>query len=141
MHDLCLSPDQVARIRQVTDDWVGGWVMVWEVLSQVPENQRLQFVDSGLPATMRGDRLTYFSEAVFSGLDDTLPLFLNRSTIFDPVDPNSIARYLGDKPIEETEAMLTTLVRRNLFIHPLFEVQAGWGSPPRGQFPLLSKIC
>jgi hypothetical protein len=94
MHDLCLSPDQVARIRQVTDDWVGGWVMVWEVLSQVPENQRLQFVDSGLPATMRGDRLTYFSEAVFSGLDDTLPLFLNRSTIFDPVDPNSIARYL-----------------------------------------------
>jgi LuxR family maltose regulon positive regulatory protein len=127
MHDLCLSPDQVTRIRQITDGWVGGLVLVWEALSQVPENKRLQFIDHGLPAAMRGDRLTYFSEAVFSGLDDALRHFLIHSAIFDTIDPKSIARYLGDKPVKGMEAILATLVRRNLFIHPLFDAQTGWG--------------
>jgi LuxR family transcriptional regulator, maltose regulon positive regulatory protein len=126
-HDLCLSPDQVARIRKITDGWVGGLVLVWEALSQVPENKRLQFIGNGLPAAMRGDRLTYFSEAVFSGLDDTLRHFLIRSPVFDTIDPTSIARYLGDKPVEETEAILATLVRRNMFIQPFCDTQTGWG--------------
>ena len=127
LHDLYLSPAQVTRIRQITDGWVGGIVLVWEALSQVPEDQRLQFIDSGLPEAVRGERLTYFSEAVFCGLDAPLRYFLIRSSIFDTIDPKSIARYLGDKPIAEMEAILTTLVRRNLFIHPLFDAQTGWG--------------
>ena len=127
MHDLCLSPDQVTRIRQITDGWVGGLVLVWEALCQIPENQRLQFIDSGLPAAMLGERLTYFSEAVFSGLDEPLRHFLIRSAIFDSIDPKSLARYLDDKTVQETEAILTTLVRKNLFIQPLFDAQTGWG--------------
>ena len=70
---------------------------------------------------MRGDRLTYFSETVFSGLDDPIRHFLVHSAIFDTIAPKSIARYLGNKPVEQTQAILDTLVRRNLFIHPLFD--------------------
>ncbi|WP_419660195.1 ATP-dependent transcriptional activator MalT [Desulfosarcina variabilis str. Montpellier] len=127
LHDLCLAPAQATRIRQITDGWTGGLVLAWEALSQIPEDQRLPFIDSGLPAAMRGDRLTYFSETVFSGLDDPIRHFLVHSAIFDTIAPKSIARYLGNKPVEQTQAILDTLVRRNLFIHPLFDAQTGWG--------------
>jgi LuxR family transcriptional regulator, maltose regulon positive regulatory protein len=76
---------------------------------------------------MRGDRLAYFSEAVFSGLNDALCHFLIRSAIFDTIDPTSIAHYLGGKPVEEIDALLNTLVRQNLFIQPLFDAHIGRG--------------
>ena len=49
LHDLCLAPAQATRIRQITDGWTGGLVLAWEALSQIPEDQRLPFIDSGLP--------------------------------------------------------------------------------------------
>jgi LuxR family maltose regulon positive regulatory protein len=65
LYGLQLAPHQLATIRGITDGWAGGLVLVWEALSHVPEDQRIAFIDSGLPAAMRGDRLAYFSEAVF----------------------------------------------------------------------------
>lgn len=127
LHGLRLTPGQATRIQQITDGWTGGLVLVWETLSQIREDQRLPFIDSNLSAAMRGDRLTYFSEAVFSGLDAPTRHFLVHSAIFDTIVPQSIARYLGNQSVEQTQTILDTLVRRNLFIHPLFDAQTGWG--------------
>jgi ATP/maltotriose-dependent transcriptional regulator MalT len=48
---------------------------------------------------MQGDRLAYFSEAVFSGLDETTRNFLIRSSIFDTIDPKMAARYMQNQPV------------------------------------------
>ncbi|MCB2147151.1 MAG: hypothetical protein KQI81_11805 [Deltaproteobacteria bacterium] len=125
LYGLRLAAPQLARIRQITDGWAGGLVLVWEALSHIPEPQRIDFIDTGLPVAMRGERLAYFSEAVFSGLDETTRNFLIRSAIFDTIDPKKTASYLQNQPVGEVDAILTTMVRQNLFIHPLSDMQSG----------------
>ncbi|WP_155317861.1 BTAD domain-containing putative transcriptional regulator [Desulfosarcina alkanivorans] len=127
LYGLRLAPPQLAMIRKITDGWAGGLVLVWEVLRHVPDDQRMAFIDNGLPAAMHGQRLAYFSEAVFSGLDEATRNFLIRSSIFETIDPPMAARYLDDQPVGDIDAIINTLVRRNLFIHPLYDVKTGWG--------------
>jgi DNA-binding SARP family transcriptional activator len=102
-------------------------VLEWEALSHVREDRRADFIESGLPAAMHGERLAYFSEAVFSGLDETTRNFLIRSSIFETIDPKMAARYLESQPVGEVGAIIDTMVRRNLFIHPLYDPKTGWG--------------
>jgi LuxR family maltose regulon positive regulatory protein len=102
-------------------------VLVWEALSHIPEAQRIDFIDSGLPAAMQGERLAYFSEAVFSRLNETTRHFLIRSSIFDTIYPDMAARYLQNQPVEAIETMLNSMVRQNLFIHPLSDIKTGGG--------------
>lgn len=127
LHDLRLAAPQLARIRKITDGWAGGMVLVWEALRHVPEDQRIDFIENGLPAAMRGERLAYFSEAVFSRLDGRTQSFLVRSAIFDTIDPKRVARCLGDRAVEDGAAILNTMARKNLFVHPLFDPETGWG--------------
>ena len=125
LYGLRLAPPQLARIQEITDGWAGGLVLVWEALSHIPEAQRIDFIDTGLPVAMQGDRLAYFSEAVFSGLDETTRNFLIRSAIFDTIDPKKTASYLQNQPVGEVETILNTMVRQNLFIHALSDIQSG----------------
>ncbi|WP_319406396.1 BTAD domain-containing putative transcriptional regulator [uncultured Desulfosarcina sp.] len=125
LYDLRLAPPQLARIREITDGWAGGLVLVWEALSHIPEAQRIDFIERGLPVAMQGDRLAYFSEAVFSALDETTRNFLIRSAIFDTIDPKKTASYLQNQPVGDVETILNTMVRQNLFIHRLSDIQSG----------------
>ncbi len=125
--DLRLVPPQLARIRAITDGWAGGLVLVWEALSRIPEARRIDFIDSGLPVAMQGDRLAYFSEAVFGGLDETTRHFLIRSSIFDTIYPDMAARYLQNQSVEMVTTTLNRMVRQNLFIHPLSDINTGGG--------------
>ena len=127
LYDLRLAPPQLARIREITDGWAGGLVLVWEALSHLPEAQRIDFIDHKLPVAMHGDRLAYFSEAVFSELDETTRNFLVRSAIFDTIDPKITARYLENQPVGDVETILNSMVRQNLFIHRLPDIKTGWG--------------
>ncbi|MFO7715798.1 hypothetical protein [Desulfosarcina sp.] len=127
LHGLHLAPPQLTRIHEITDGWAGGLVLVWEALSHVPEDQRIGFINNGLPTAMQGRRSAYFSEAFFSGLEASLRQLLIRSAIFDTINAKLIACYLGDTTEEEIDCLLADLVRRNLFIHPFFDPSTGWG--------------
>jgi ATP/maltotriose-dependent transcriptional regulator MalT/DNA-binding SARP family transcriptional activator len=124
---LLLPAPHVVKMKEITDGWVGGLVLAWEALSHVPEDQRTDFISSGLPAAMHGERLAFFSEAVFSGLDGKTRNFLVRSAIFDTIDPKMIARYLQDQSVGDVQTILDTLVRKNLFIHPFLDAKTGRG--------------
>lgn len=127
LYGLRLGPEHVDKIRTITDGWVGGLILVWEALSRLPIDQRTAFIGSGLPAALKGERLAYFSEAVFGGLEARLRHFLIRSAIFDTIDPKLIVRAMNDQPPEVIDSLLSTLVRKNLFIHPLVDARTGWG--------------
>jgi len=100
---------------------------VWEALRHVPEDQRGAFIENGLPEALRGDRLNYFSEAVFSRLNSATRTFLIRSAIFDTIDSTITVRCLQEDPGEDAAAILNGLVRQNLFIQPLYDAKTGWG--------------
>ena len=128
--ELCglrLAPPQLSRIRRITDGWVGGLVLVRNALSHVPEDQRIDFINNGLPAVMHGQRLAYFSEAVFASLDEVTREFLIRSAIFDTIDPKLVGRYLENRSVGNIEHILDKLAQQNLFISAFFEPKTGWG--------------
>ena len=127
LYGLRLEAPRLETLRRITDGWAGGLVLAWEALSHVREDRRAAFIDSGLPAAMHGERLAYFSEAVFSGLDETTRNFLIRSSIFETIDPKMVVRYLDNQPVGDVETIIDTMVRRNLFIHPLYDPKTGWG--------------
>ena len=37
LYDLRLDPPQLVQIREITDGWAGGLVLVWEALSHIPD--------------------------------------------------------------------------------------------------------
>jgi len=127
LYGLRLEDHQLTRISQLTDGWAGGLVLVWEALRHVPENQRGAFIENGLPEALRGERLNYFSEAVFSGLDAATRAFLIRSAIFDTIDSRLAVRCLQEHPGEDATTIINGLVRQNLFIQPLYDPKSGWG--------------
>lgn len=127
LYGLRLEDSQLTRISQLTDGWAGGLVLVWEALRHVPENQRRAFIENGLPEALRGERLNYFSEAVFSGLNAATRAFLIRSAVFDTIDSRIALRCLQEQPAEDAAAILNGLVRRNLFIQQLYDPKTGWG--------------
>ncbi|BBO77220.1 hypothetical protein DSCW_46370 [Desulfosarcina widdelii] len=127
LYGLRLEDSQLTRISQLTDGWAGGLVLVWEALRHISENQRGAFIENGLPEALRGERLNYFSEAVFSGLNAATRAFLIRSAIFDTIDSRIALRCLQEQPAEDAAAILNGLVRQNLFIQQLYDPKTGWG--------------
>jgi LuxR family transcriptional regulator, maltose regulon positive regulatory protein len=127
LYGLRLEDSQLTRLSQLTDGWAGGLVLVWEALRHVPEDQRGAFIENGLPEALRGDRLNYFSEAVFSRLNSATRKFLIRSAIFDTIDSNITVRCLQEDPGEDPAEILNGLVRQNIFIQPLYDAKTGWG--------------
>ncbi|MGD9309327.1 MAG: BTAD domain-containing putative transcriptional regulator [Desulfosarcina sp.] len=93
----------------------------------MPDDQRSAFVDKGLPAAMQGRRISYFAESIFSGLDETTRSFLIRSAIFDTIQPKMVGRFLQNPAGVDVEAIVDTMVRQNMFIHPFFDPASGWG--------------
>lgn len=122
-----LAPPQLERVQDITDGWVGGLVLIREALRHVPKDQWTAYIDQALPAALQGERLAYFSETVFAGLDEQTRTFLIRSAIFDTVHPKTAANYFTAQPEGGAEAMLAAMVRQNLFTHRLYDAENGWG--------------
>ena len=127
VYDFRVSSSQQETIRRITDGWVGGLVLVWEALRRVPQKQRNAFIEDGLQDALHSKGLAYFSEEVFSGLDEKRRAFLIRSSVFDTVDPTLLSCCL-DPPAEvDAKAIISEMVSRNMFIHPLYDEKSGWG--------------
>ena len=127
VYGLPLTASQRTTIGRLTGGWAGGLVLVWETLQHVPENQRAVFIENELPCALRADRLNYFSEEVFAHLDEASRNFLIQSSIFNTIDSQMATRCLQTYSEKEVDAILSTMVRKNLFIQPLFDPKTGWG--------------
>jgi LuxR family maltose regulon positive regulatory protein len=127
LYGLQLKDSQLMKIGQLTDGWAGGLVLVWEALRHVPENQRGAFIENGLPEALRGERLNYFSEAVFSRLNAEIRKFLIHSAVFDTIDSKIAMRCLQEPQGEGAAVILNGLVRQNLFTQKLYDPKTGWG--------------
>jgi LuxR family maltose regulon positive regulatory protein len=127
LYGLELAAPELMRIRELTDGWVGGLVLIREVLRQVPDAHRAAYIKNGLPAALQGEYLSYFSETVFAGLDENVRRFLIKTAIFDIIQPTVLTHYFEDRTVADIEAILARLVRQNLFIHRLYDPVNGWG--------------
>ncbi len=126
LHGLHIEPAQVANIRTLTGGWAGGLVLTREVLQHVPADRRALFIENDLPNALRSGRLNYFAEEVLARLDEKTRDVVIRSSIFNTIRAQTAARCFQNDSEKEIQAVLETMVRRNLFTRSFHDPETGW---------------
>ena len=116
--DTVLNDDQVRTVRQATDGWVGGLVLIGEALGRFPPDGRGALIDENLTDLVKSEILAYFSEEIFSVLPRSIQTFLTCTASIETIEPEIAARITG---VCDARAILDDLVARNLFTQVLYK--------------------
>ncbi|MFH1156246.1 MAG: BTAD domain-containing putative transcriptional regulator [Pseudomonadota bacterium] len=109
LKSMTISPEEIERLHAITDGWAGGLILLAESIRHTLDVTRL-------PEKLKVEALDYFAEEVFSVQPESIKRFLVLASLFDPMDPEIIARFYQElSPLD----ILNELERRNLFIHRL----------------------
>jgi len=112
-----LDQDHLARVHRLTEGWVGGLILVSEVLDCIPEDKQDNNLSSDVSSAFRLQAFKYFGEIIFKSLPRRTQRFLIVSSIFETLHPKLLSDlYAGGDCME----ILADLVRRNLFIHSIY---------------------
>ncbi len=118
-----LSPELVQRIHRLTEGWIGGLVIFCDSLDWVPESQRESYVSQELAGKFIGGIFQYFGERILASLPRAEQDFLVKSSILDVVEPDFVQEALS---VANPQALLEELVKRNLFVQPIYDKKRGW---------------
>ena len=110
-----VTTEHIQKIHEVTEGWIGGIVLVSEVIRQKTDL-------SWLSELIRGDLVEYFSREVYPQLEKEIKNFLMKISVFEEIDPVT-AESFTQNPSAGT--ILETLEKRNLFIHRVIEGKKG----------------
>jgi LuxR family maltose regulon positive regulatory protein len=118
-----LSPGLIKRIHSLTEGWIGGLVLFCDSLDWVPESQRERYVSQELAGKFIWNIFHYFGERIFSLVPREVQEFLIKTSILEVVEPDFIKEAMG---LENPEAILEELVKRNLFVQPIYDKKKGF---------------
>jgi len=123
IRSLSLKHQVVKRLFDLTEGWIGGLVLLCEVLDRVPEQAREDFLSDRLTGKFRSEVCQFFDESVFSARPNHVQDFLIKSAILDIVDPDFIKAFTG---LTEAQEILEALTRKNIFIQSSYHEKKGW---------------
>ncbi len=118
-----LPPGLVQQIHQLTEGWIGGLVLFCDSLDWVPEGQRERYVSQELAGKFIWGIFQYFGERILALLPREVQDFLIRSSILEVVEPDFVKEAMG---LANPQEVLEELVKRNLFIHSIYDKKKGW---------------
>ena len=110
-----VTTEHIEKIHAVTEGWVGGIVLVSEVIRRKTDL-------SWLSELIRGDLVAYFSKEVYPQLETDIKNFLMKISVFEEIDPGTAERFTQNP---SAGTILETLEKRNLFIHRVLEEKKG----------------
>jgi ATP/maltotriose-dependent transcriptional regulator MalT/two-component SAPR family response regulator len=120
---LLVPYDLMAQISDLTEGWIGGLILLSEILERLPEESRESFLSREATEKFTAEVSGYFEESIFSSRPPEIQEFLVKSSILDIVDPDFIRDYLG---VGNARDILEDLSARNLFVQLIFDKQRGW---------------
>lgn len=118
-----IDQDHLARVHRLTEGWVGGLILLAEVLDRLPEDKQDKHLLADVSSAFRLQAFQYFGEIIFKSLPRRTRRFLVVSSIFETIDPKLLADLHAEGDCKE---ILADLVRRNLFIHSIYDEKDGW---------------
>jgi ATP/maltotriose-dependent transcriptional regulator MalT/DNA-binding SARP family transcriptional activator len=121
--NMSFSEEQLSRISLAAEGWIGGLILLSESLSRVPEESRQAYVLNHLPGDFKKEVFQYFDKEIFSAQTGAVQEFLLQSSSLDFIDPPLVKELFGTENVKEP---LRGLVRRNLFVHSLYDEKKGW---------------
>jgi len=119
---LPLTVPQVKKIHQATEGWVGGLILLCELLIGIPAEERPAYIAEEMPARYRQEVFPYFGNQVFASQPAAVQEFLVRTSILDFLDADYLRELL---PGENTKTILQDLIQRNLFVQSINERKRG----------------
>ena len=117
------GPDQLNRVYQFTEGWIGGLILLSETLDRFPEDKREKYLLECIPDRFKGTVFQYFGEEILSSLPNATQKFLIRSSILEIIEPGLAKDLLGT---EDADEILHELARKNLFVQSNYEDKKGW---------------
>lgn len=118
-----LDQEQLTRIHRLTEGWVGGLILLSEVLDRIPEDKQKNSLLSDVSSEFQMQAFQYFGEIIWESLPRRTQRFLVVSSIFETIDPELIAKLYAEVDCRE---ILSELVHRNLFVHSIYDEKKGW---------------
>ncbi|MFN2436359.1 MAG: hypothetical protein ABR513_04655, partial [Desulfotignum sp.] len=118
-----LNTDALKKIHQMTEGWAGGVVLISEHLDHLPVKDRQTYLFKQIPARFKDAVFQYFLEEVLCSQPAHMYEFLIRSSVFDIIEPKLVESVLK---IENCQAFLLELNRKNLFVHSRYDEKKGW---------------
>jgi len=120
---ISFGSDQLKKVHQFTEGWVGGLILLSETLDRFPEDKREKYLLESAPDRFKGAVFQYFGEEILSFLPEATQDFLIRSAIFEIIEPGIVRDLLG---MEDTEEILNEHAKKNFFVQSNYDDKKGW---------------
>jgi len=108
-----LSEEELQRIQRITEGWVGGLILLGDMIKNGRHRSDGATLKSGPLAEFQTTVNRYFDEAIFDAQPETVQHFLLKTSIPDEFDLHLINHLL---PQTDNAAIIRSLLDRNLFI-------------------------
>jgi len=120
---IALRSDQIRSIHQMTEGWVGGLVLLSEILLRMPEHSREIYMAGEVPGKFKGEVFRYFAEEILSSEPEEMRNLLIVSSILKTIEPVFLQHYTGT---ENARVLLQELAAKNLFVTSVYDSKKGW---------------
>ncbi len=114
--------EHVRKAWQSTEGWVGGLVLLSQVLRNADDSDSERQRIKGLPDRFQAEVFLYFAQEIFARLSEHDAWILLRSSLFGDVSPRFLDELLD---IHDSEGIFQELARRNLFVHLVHDSAQG----------------
>jgi ATP/maltotriose-dependent transcriptional regulator MalT/DNA-binding SARP family transcriptional activator len=118
-----LDKDHLTRVHRITEGWIGGLILLSEVLDRIPEEKQVNNLLSEVSSEFQMQAFQYFGEIIWESLPRRTQSFLIVSSIFETIEPELMADFYEGGDCKE---ILLNLVQRNLFVHSIYDEKEGW---------------
>lgn len=119
---VSLDQDQLEKIYNATEGWVGGLVLLSESLRS-SDPSKIGSIIQGLPDHFQREVFQYFGKEIFSSQPREVQQFLLKSSMMDIIEPPLMKALVKT---ENAEEILRDHVRRNLFVQSFYDEKKGW---------------
>jgi len=120
---ISLDEDQVKKIYNATEGWIGGLILISEYIVQRTDFLREKYIAQELPDYFNKDIFQYFGKEILYSQSKETQQFLLKSSIMDIIEPH-FAKELFE--IKNAEEILRDHARKNLFVHSFYDEKRGW---------------
>jgi LuxR family transcriptional regulator, maltose regulon positive regulatory protein len=123
LHGLSMPAEQLTKVHELTEGWVGGLILYSEALKRSRGDQRQRLLLEEPIANFTKEAFRYLGDEIFSTMGKTENDFLIKSSILEVIDPIAIRDLFETN---NAHALLNELAGKNLFIQSLYDPKSGW---------------
>ncbi len=120
---IVLKSQPLDKIRQATEGWIGGLILMAEILGRDLAADPDLFLRDGFLTRFRVEAFEYLGREIFAAQPPVVQDMLIRASLVPFVDPSLIRELSGGV---DTEEILRKFARRNLFVQGIYEPGKGW---------------